>query len=72
MLNCLEEGAWIGKIGLEEDKIEDNAEGKCLAITEVLDLECLQESLINLVWESSFLVLIACGSKVLDTVFVIA
>lgn len=59
-------------IGLEENKIEDNAEGKCLAIMKFLNLECLQESLIKLVQESSVLVLAACGSKVLDTIFVLS
>lgn len=55
-------------IGLEEDKIEDNTKGKCLAIRKLLNLECLQESLIKLVQESSFLVLTSCGSKILDTI----
>ena len=54
------------------DKIVDNAEGKCLAIIKVLNLECLQESLIKLIQESSFLVLTACGSRVLGTIFVIS
>lgn len=65
MLKCF----WIG---LEEDKIEDNTEGKCLVIIKFLNLECLHKSLIKFVQEGSFLVLTACGSKVLDTIFVIS
>lgn len=51
MLKCF----WIG---LEEDKIEDNTKGKCLTVRKILNLECWQQSLIKLVQESSFLVLL--------------
>lgn len=65
MLKCF----WVG---LEGDKIEDNAEEKCLSVTKFLNFKRLQEIFVKLVQESSFLVLTACGSKVLDTIFLVS